>query len=139
MATDILESAPWSMVKMVILWLDFVVKLKVYHFHHGKFVFCWMVQKLQSNTLIPKNLCAIILSTIYLSPKNLGIKFELIWATENLGTNSSKDERFSTEPSVVYLPQIIIFSYYFSNLYVELYACRWQSQLSNIMNFPSNY
>ena len=42
------------------------------------------------NTLIPKNLCAIILSTIYLSPKNLGIKFELIWATENLGTNSSK-------------------------------------------------
>ena len=40
-------------------------------------------------TLIPKNLCAIILSTIYLSPKNLGIKFELIWATENLG-----DEKF---------------------------------------------
>ena len=26
MATDILESAPWSMVKMVILWLNFVVK-----------------------------------------------------------------------------------------------------------------
>ena len=56
------------------------------------------------NTLIPKNLCAIILSTIYLSPKNLGIKFELIWATENLGTNSSKNERFSAEPSVAYLP-----------------------------------
>ena len=55
-------------------------------------------------TLIPKNLCAIILSTIYLSPKNLGIKFELIWATENLGTNSSKNERYITEPSVVYLP-----------------------------------
>ena len=55
-------------------------------------------------TLIPKNLCAIILSTIYLSPKNLGIKFELIWATENLGTNSSKNELYSTEPSVVYRP-----------------------------------
>ena len=36
------------------------------------------------DTLIPENLCAIVLSTIYLSPKNLGIKFELIWATENL-------------------------------------------------------
>ena len=70
-------------------------------------------------TLIPKNLCAIILSTIYLSPKNLGMKFELIWATENLGTNSSKNERFSTEPSVVYLPQIIVFSYHFSNFYVK--------------------
>ena len=45
-------------------------------------------------TLIPKNLCAIILSTIYLSPKNLGRKFELIWATENLGTNSSKMSDF---------------------------------------------
>ena len=55
-------------------------------------------------TFIPKNSCAIILSTIYLSPKNLGIKFELIWATEKLGTKSSKNERFSTEPSVVYLP-----------------------------------
>ena len=55
-------------------------------------------------TLIPENLCAIILSTIYLSPKNLGIKFELIWATENLGTNSSENKRYSTEPSVVYLP-----------------------------------
>ena len=31
MATDILDSAPWSMVKMVILWLNFVVKSKVYH------------------------------------------------------------------------------------------------------------
>ena len=37
-----------------------------------------------SYTLVPKNLCAIILSTIYLSTKNLGRKFELIWATENL-------------------------------------------------------
>ena len=54
--------------------------------------------------LVPKNLCAIILSTIYLSPKNLGIKFELIWATENLGTNSSKNKQYITEPSVVYLP-----------------------------------
>ena len=26
MATDILESAPWSMVKMVILWSNFVVR-----------------------------------------------------------------------------------------------------------------
>ena len=56
------------------------------------------------DTLVPKNLCAIILSTIYLSPKNLGRKFELIWATENLGTNSSKNERFSTKISVRYLP-----------------------------------
>ena len=29
MTTDILESAPWSMVKMVILRSNFVVKLKV--------------------------------------------------------------------------------------------------------------
>ena len=39
MATDILASAPWSMGKMVILWFNFVVKLKVYHFDHRKFVF----------------------------------------------------------------------------------------------------
>ena len=40
MATDSLESAPWSiMVKMVILWSKFVVKSKVYHFDHRKFVF----------------------------------------------------------------------------------------------------
>ena len=58
-----------------------------------------------------------IASTIYLSPKNLGMKFELIWATENLGTNSSKNERFSTEQSVLYLPLIIIFPYYFSNFF----------------------
>ena len=31
MATDILEYAPWSMVKMVILWSNFVVKSNVYH------------------------------------------------------------------------------------------------------------
>ena len=39
MATDSLESAPWSMVKMVILWSNFVVKSKVYHFDDRKFVF----------------------------------------------------------------------------------------------------
>ena len=39
MATDSLESAPWSMVKMVILRSKFVVKSKVYHFDHRKFVF----------------------------------------------------------------------------------------------------
>ena len=39
MATDILESAPWSMVKMVILWSNLVVKSKVYHFDHRKFAF----------------------------------------------------------------------------------------------------
>ena len=38
--------------------------------------------------LIPKN---------YLSPENLGRKFELILATKNLGTNSSKIEQFSTK------------------------------------------
>ena len=31
-ATDILESAPWSMIKMVILWSNFVVRSTVYHF-----------------------------------------------------------------------------------------------------------
>ena len=31
MATDILESAPWSIVKMVILWLNIVVRSMVYH------------------------------------------------------------------------------------------------------------
>ena len=36
MATDILESAPWSMVKIVILWSNLVVKLKVnLLFGHG--------------------------------------------------------------------------------------------------------
>ena len=39
MANDILESAPWSMVKMVILWSSFVVRSTVYHFYHRKFVF----------------------------------------------------------------------------------------------------
>ena len=39
MATDILESAPWSMVKKVILWSIFVVRSKVNHFDHRKFVF----------------------------------------------------------------------------------------------------
>ena len=38
MATDSLESAPWSMVKMVILWSNFVVKSRVHHFDHRKFV-----------------------------------------------------------------------------------------------------
>ena len=36
-ATDCLESSPWSMVKVVILWSNFVVKSKVYHFDHRKF------------------------------------------------------------------------------------------------------
>ena len=31
MATDILKSAPWSKVKMVILWSNFVVRSTVYH------------------------------------------------------------------------------------------------------------
>ena len=39
MATDILESAPWSIVKMVILRSNFVVRSTVYHFDHRKFVF----------------------------------------------------------------------------------------------------
>ena len=39
MVTDILESAPWSMVKVVILWSNFVVRSTVYHFDHRKFVF----------------------------------------------------------------------------------------------------
>ena len=39
MATEILESAPWSMVKMVILWSKLVVKFKVYHFDHRTFAF----------------------------------------------------------------------------------------------------
>ena len=38
-ATDVLESAPWSMVKKVILWLNFVVRSTVYYFDHRKFVF----------------------------------------------------------------------------------------------------
>ena len=47
MATDILESAPWSMIKMVILWSNFVVRSTVYHFDHGKFVFLsWPWSKL---------------------------------------------------------------------------------------------
>ena len=37
MATDILESAPWSMVKMVILWSNFLVRSKVYHFDHREY------------------------------------------------------------------------------------------------------
>ena len=39
MATDILESTPWSMVKMVILRSNFVVKSKINHFDHRKFEF----------------------------------------------------------------------------------------------------
>ena len=39
MATDILESAPWSMVKMVVLWSNLVVKSKLYHLDHRKFAF----------------------------------------------------------------------------------------------------
>ena len=47
MATDILQSAPWSMVKMVILWSSFVVKSTVYHFDYRKFVFrSWPWSKL---------------------------------------------------------------------------------------------
>ena len=47
MATDIQESAPWSMVKMVILWSNFVVRSTVYHFDHRKFVFrSWPWSKL---------------------------------------------------------------------------------------------
>ena len=34
MATDSLEPASWSMVKMATLWSNFVVKSKVYHFDH---------------------------------------------------------------------------------------------------------
>ena len=37
--SDILESAPWSMVKMVILWSNFVVRSKVYHFAHKNLCF----------------------------------------------------------------------------------------------------
>ena len=55
------------------------------------------------STLVPKNLCAIILSTIYLSLKNLGRKFELIWVTENLGTNFDKNEQFSTKFQWLYI------------------------------------
>ena len=40
MATDILKSAAlWFMVKMIILWSNFVVRSKVYHFDHRKLVF----------------------------------------------------------------------------------------------------
>ena len=47
MATDILEYAPWSMIKMVILWLNFVVRSAVYRFDHRKFVFrSWPWSKL---------------------------------------------------------------------------------------------
>ena len=35
MATDILESAPWSMVEQVLLWSNFAVKSKVCLFDHG--------------------------------------------------------------------------------------------------------
>ena len=85
------------------------------------------------HTLVPKNLCAIILSTIYLSPKNLGRKFELIWATENLGTNSSKNERFSTKISVRYLPQFIIIPYYSSHF---AFNCKHyqKTKISNIIS-----
>ena len=47
MATDILESVPWSMVKMVIVWSNFVVRSTVYHSDHRKFVFrAWPWSKL---------------------------------------------------------------------------------------------
>ena len=60
------------------------------------------------DTLVPKNLCAITLSTIYLSPKDLGRKFEIIWAPENLGTNFGKTERFSTTfQSDIYLSSLL--------------------------------
>ena len=39
MAIDILESAPCSMVKMVILWSNFAVRPTVYQFYHREFVF----------------------------------------------------------------------------------------------------
>ena len=39
MVTEVLESAPWSMVKMVILWSNLVVKFEVYHFDHRTFAF----------------------------------------------------------------------------------------------------
>ena len=35
-------------------------------------------------TILEYGLVNIILSSIYMSPKNLGGKFELIWATKNL-------------------------------------------------------
>ena len=47
MATEILERAPWSMVKMVILWSNFVVRSTVYYIDHKKFVFrSWPWSKL---------------------------------------------------------------------------------------------
>ena len=47
MTTDILESAPWSMIKMVILCSNFVVRSMVYHFYRRKFVFrLWPWSKL---------------------------------------------------------------------------------------------
>ena len=39
MTTDTLEFPPWSMVKNVIQCSNFVVKSRVNHFDHGKFVF----------------------------------------------------------------------------------------------------
>ena len=60
---------------------------------------CWSMK--YGKTQIPyysfQNLCAILLSTIYFSPKNLGRKLEIIWATKNLGINLGKNERFSTK------------------------------------------
>ena len=47
MATDILESAPWSKVKVIILWSNFVVRSTAYNFDHRKFVFrLWPWSKL---------------------------------------------------------------------------------------------
>ena len=48
MATDILECAPWSMVKIVILWSNFVVTIltieNLYFVHgHGK-NWCFLVK-----------------------------------------------------------------------------------------------
>ena len=55
MATDILESAPWSTVKMVILWLNFVVKSKVYHFDYRKLVFRpWSLVMVEMGTFVVK-------------------------------------------------------------------------------------
>ena len=46
-----------------------------------------LAEPLKLTTLIFKNLWAKTLGSIYLSTKNLGRKFELIWASANLGDN----------------------------------------------------
>ena len=53
MATDILESAPWTMVKMVFLCSNLVVESKVYHFDHRKFGFWpWSWSKFYHLTMV---------------------------------------------------------------------------------------